>query len=153
MASFNKLIIVGYLGRDPELKYTGNGNAVCNFSMATTEKRNGREGEAQETTTWFRVTTWGRQAELCNEYLAKGRQAYVEGRVSLEEYTDRDGNKRSSLTVNATDVKFLGDKGQSGGNFRDEAAPSKADSQKKREALKTPQEIAKQVEEDDELPF
>lgn len=107
MASFNKIIITGYLGRDPELRHVGQGNSVCNFSIATTEKRNGRGGEAENKTTWFRITAWGKQAELCNNYLAKGRQVMIEGRLSLSEYTDRDGNKRASLEVNATDVHFL----------------------------------------------
>jgi single-strand DNA-binding protein len=151
MASFNKITIVGYLGRDPELRHTPNGNAVCNLSVATTEKRNDRSGDAQETTTWFRVTVWGKQAAMCNEWLAKGRQVYIEGRVSLQEYTDREGQKRSSLEVNATDVKFLGGKGDNG-NARDEA-PTPAEKQARREALKTPVEVAKEVEQDDEIPF
>src|SRR5262245_26918892 len=89
--SFNKITIVGYLGRDPELRYTPQGTAVCNFSVATTEKRRNARGETEEHTIWFRVAAWGRQAEVAAEYLAKGRQVYVEGRLRLEEYTDREG--------------------------------------------------------------
>jgi len=112
MASFNKIVIVGYLGRDPELRYTPQGQAVCNFSVATTEKRKEpRSGEAQDITTWFKVTLWGRLAELANQYLSKGKQVYVEGRLRQEEYTDRDGVKRTSLVVNASDMHFLGTKG------------------------------------------
>ncbi|NOT58647.1 MAG: single-stranded DNA-binding protein [Acidobacteria bacterium] len=106
--SFNKITIVGYLGRDPELKTTPQGTALCKFSVATTERKKGATGEQEELTTWFRVTVWGRQAELANEYLSKGRQVYVEGRLRVEEYTDREGNTRSSLEVNATDLQFLG---------------------------------------------
>lgn len=106
--SFNKITIVGYLGRDPELKTTPQGTALCKFSVATTERKKGVTGEQEELTTWFRVTVWGRQAELANEYLSKGRQVYVEGRLRVEEYTDREGNTRSSLEVNATDLQFLG---------------------------------------------
>ena len=106
--SFNKITIVGYLGRDPELRYTPQGTAVCNMSIATTEKRRNAEGETEEHTIWFRVTAWGRQAELAAEYLAKGRQVYVEGRLRLEQYTDRDGNPRISPEVNANDIQFLG---------------------------------------------
>src|SRR5437868_1829823 len=96
--SFNKIIIVGYLGRDPELRYTPQGTAVCKFSVATTEKRKNANNEtAEETTTWFRVTTWGRQAELASEYLSKGRQVYIEGRLRLDEYVDREGQTRTSL--------------------------------------------------------
>lgn len=113
MASFNKVVIVGYLGRDPEIRYTPQGTAVCNFSIATTEKRKGRDGEAQEITTWFRVQVWGASAEACNTYLTKGKQVYVEGRLRQEEYTDKEGNKRTTLEVNANEVQFLGSKGDS----------------------------------------
>ena len=106
--SFNKITIVGYLGRDPELRYKSQGTAVCNFSVATTEKRKNARGEQEEHTIWFKVAAWGRQAELAAEYLAKGRQVYVEGRLRLEQYTDRDGNPRTSAEVNASDIQFLG---------------------------------------------
>jgi single-strand DNA-binding protein len=105
-------MIVGYLGKDPEIRYTPQGTAVCNFTIATTEKRKDRSGEAQDVTTWFRVSAWGRQAEIANQYLAKGRQVYVEGRLRQEEYTDKDGNRRQSLEVTATDVHFLGARGE-----------------------------------------
>src|SRR5262249_39454219 len=108
MSSFNKIMIVGYLGRDPELRYTPQGTAVCNLSVATSEKRKNSMGDSEDHTTWFRVSVWGRQAELANEYLAKGRQVFIEGRLRQEEYTDREGNRRSSLEVNATDIQFLG---------------------------------------------
>ena len=110
--SFNKITIVGYLGRDPELRYTPQGTALCKMSIATTERRKNVAGEMEEHTTWFRVTAWGRQAELANEYLAKGRQVYVEGRLRLEEYTDREGQKRFSAEVSATDIQFLGHRGE-----------------------------------------
>jgi single-strand DNA-binding protein len=106
--SFNKITIVGYLGRDPELRYTPQGMALCKMSIATTERRKNVTGETEEHTTWFRVTAWGRQAELANEYLTKGRQVYVEGRLRLEEYTDREGQKRFSAEVSATEIQFLG---------------------------------------------
>ena len=133
MASFNKITIVGYLGRDPEIRYLTDGTAVCNFSVATTEKRKDRSGEMQESTIWFRINVWGKQADAANQYLAKGRQVYVEGRLSQQEYTDRDGNKRTSLEVRATDVQFLGSRGEDGGssNFpssSSSAAPSRSSS-------------------------
>lgn len=102
MPSFNKIQIVGHLGRDPQLRFTPQGTAVCDFSVATSEKRG-----TEESVTWFKVTVWGKQAEVANEYLAKGRQVYVEGKLRQEEYTDKDGNKRTNLVVNATDVQFL----------------------------------------------
>src|SRR5262247_2517617 len=110
--SFNKITIVGYLGRDPELRYTPQGTAVCNFSVATTEKRRNARGETEEHTIWFRVAAWGRQVEVAAEFLAKGRQVYVEGRLRLEEYTDREGNPRTSAEVNASDIHFLGQRGE-----------------------------------------
>lgn len=110
--SFNKIIIVGYLGRDPELKHTPQGTAVCKFSVATTERRKNAQGDPEEITTWFRVTVWGRQAELANEYLSKGRQVYVEGRLRLEEYIDREGHTRISPEVTALDLQFLGQRNE-----------------------------------------
>lgn len=143
MASFNKITIVGYLGRDPELRHIPSGNAVCNFSIATTEKN-----KDKESTTWFRVTVWGKQGENCNEYLRKGSQVYVEGRLRQEEYTDRDGMKRYNLEVNASDVKFLSTR--NGGGDRDEAP---ADKQARREVLSKEQVEKVQDEIDEEIPF
>jgi single-strand DNA-binding protein len=118
MASFNKITIVGYLGRDPQIRYTPQGTAVCDFSIATSERRGGG-ADAQDITTWFKITVWGKQAETANQYLAKGRQVYIEGRLRQEEYTDREGLKRTSLTVNASDVQFLTPKGndEGGSNY------------------------------------
>ncbi len=105
--SFNKVIVVGNLGRDPELRYTPQGTAVCSFSVATSEKRRDKAGEFQELTTWFRVTLWGKQAEVASKYLVKGKPVYVEGRLRVEEYTDRDGKSRYSLELNASDMQFI----------------------------------------------
>lgn len=106
--SFNKIILVGNLGRDPELRYTPQGTPVCSFTVATNEKRKDKSGETQDVTTWFRVTLWGRQAETASQYLTKGRPVYVEGRIRLEEWTDRDGKPRYTLEVHATDMQFIG---------------------------------------------
>ncbi|HEX8638419.1 MAG TPA: single-stranded DNA-binding protein, partial [Pyrinomonadaceae bacterium] len=106
--SFNKIIIVGNLGRDPELRYTPQGTAVCSFSVATSEKKRDKGGDLQDVTTWFRVTLWGKQAETASKYLTKGKPVYIEGRLRIEEWTDRDGNNRQSLEVNATDMQFIG---------------------------------------------
>jgi single-strand DNA-binding protein len=112
MASFNKITIVGYLGRDVELRYTGQGTAVASTSIATTEKRK-EGGESQEITTWFKLTFWSKLAEIANEYLKKGSQLYVTGTLRQTEFTDRDGNKRTSLEVNVSDMQMLGTKGES----------------------------------------
>ena len=105
--SFNKVIVVGNLGRDPEMRFTPQGTPVCTFTVATNERRKDKAGETQDITTWFRVTVWGKQAETVSKYLSKGRQVYVEGRLHIEEWTDRDGKQRYTLEVNATDVRFL----------------------------------------------
>jgi single-strand DNA-binding protein len=115
--SFNKITIVGNLGRDPELRYTPQGKAVCSFSMATNEKRRDKSGEMQDVTTWFRITLWGSQAENANKYLAKGRAVYIEGRLRVEDWTDRDNNSRYTLEVNATDMQFLGGSREESGEF------------------------------------
>lgn len=126
MASFNKIILVGYLGRDPELRYTPDGTAVCDFSVATTERKKDRSGEFQDVTTWFRVSLWRRQAEVASQYLTKGRQVYIEGRLSQREYQDKDGNTRTSLEVQGTDLQFIGQRGDEpaagggGGGFKEE---------------------------------
>ena len=109
--SFNKITVVGNLGRDPELRYTPQGNAVCNFSMATNEKRRDKSGEFQDVTTWFRITLWGKQAENASKFLTKGSSVYIEGRLRVEEWSDRDGKNRYTLDVHATDMQFLGSKG------------------------------------------
>lgn len=113
--SFNKIILVGNLGRDPELRYTPQGTAVCSFSMATNERRRDKSGEFQDVTTWFRVTLWGNQAENAAKYLQKGRPVYIEGRLRVEEWTDRDNNNRYTLEVNATDMQFIGSRADGGG--------------------------------------
>jgi single stranded DNA-binding protein (ssb) len=105
--SFNKITIVGNLGRDPELRYTPQGNAVCNFSVATNERRRDKNGEMQDFTTWFRITLWGKQAETASKFLTKGSPVYIEGRLRVEEWTDRDGKNRYTLDVNATDMQFI----------------------------------------------
>ena len=106
--SFNKITIVGNLGKDPELRYTPQGNAVCNISVATNEKRRDKTGDLQDITTWFRITLWGKQAENASKFLTKGSPVYVEGRLKVEEWSDRDGKTRYTLDVQATDMQFLG---------------------------------------------
>lgn len=106
--SFNKITIVGNLGRDPELRYTPQGDAVCNLSVATSEKKRDKSGELQDITTWFRVTLWRKQAENAAKYLSKGSPVYIEGRLRIEEWTDREGKNRYTCDVNATDMQFLG---------------------------------------------
>lgn len=113
--SFNKIILIGNLGRDPELRYTPQGTPVASFTMATNDKRKGKDGEAEENTTWFRVTLWGKQAETAAAHLVKGRPVYIEGKLRLDEWTDRDGKQRATLEVHATDMQFIGGKPEGAG--------------------------------------
>ena len=119
--SFNKIILIGNLGRDPELRYTPQGDAVCSFSMATNERKKDKSGEFQDVTTWFKITLWRRLAENASKYLTKGRPVYVEGRLRIEEWTDRDGKNRYTLEINATDLQFLGG-GNPDGSYSDAPA-------------------------------
>lgn len=105
--SFNELIMVGNLGKDPELRYTPQGTPVCQFTMATNDRVK-KGGEWEQHTTWFRVTVFGKQGEACSQYLTKGRQVYVMGRLRIEEWQDRDGAKRWTAEVIADRVQFLG---------------------------------------------
>ncbi len=115
MASVNKVILIGNLGRDPELRYTQSGQAVANFSLATTERFGGRDGgEQREQTEWHRIVTWGKTAENCAQYLSKGRSVYVEGRIQTRDWEDKDGNKRSTTEIVAQRVQFLGSGPRSG---------------------------------------
>ena len=107
--SFNKITIIGNLGRDPELRYTPQGDAVCDFSVAVNDRKRDKAGEFQDVTTWFKVTFWRKQAENASKYLTKGKSVYVEGRLQVEEWSDRDGNKRFSLVIQGTELQFLGD--------------------------------------------
>lgn len=129
--SFNKVILVGNLGRDPELRYTPQGLAVCDFSMATNERKKDKQGEYQDVPTWFKVTLWRNQAENATKYLKKGSPVYIEGRLSQEEWQDRDGNTRFTLAVQGTEMHFLGtgkreDDGDDGGEATSNAAPNLA---------------------------
>jgi len=114
MAGINKAILIGRLGADPEVRYTPSGVAVANFSIATSEEWKDKDtGEKKERTEWHRIVVWSKLGELCGEYLSKGRQVYIEGRIQTRSWDDRDGNKRYTTEIVATDVQFLG--GRDGG--------------------------------------
>ena len=107
MASLSKVILVGNLGSDPEMRYTPNGKAVTSFRMATNRRYTTSAGESREETDWFRITVWGKQAEQCNQFLSKGKQVYVEGRLHARNWEGQDGQTRTSLEVTADRVLFL----------------------------------------------
>jgi single-strand DNA-binding protein len=123
MASVNRVILIGNLGRDPELRYTQSGSAVANFTLATNERWRDKDGNNQERTEWHRIVVWGRTAENCAQYLQKGRSVYVEGRLQTREWEDKDGNKRNTTEINALNVQFLGGRGGPGGGG-DDPGPS-----------------------------
>lgn len=111
MGSVNKAIIVGNLGRDAEVRYTPGGTAVANISVATTETWNDKSGQRQEKTEWHRVAIWGKTAEAIGEYLTKGRQVYVEGRIETRQWDDKDGQKRYTTEIRSDRVVLLGGRG------------------------------------------
>jgi single-strand DNA-binding protein len=106
--SVNKVILVGRLGQNPEVRYTPSGAAVANFSVATNESWTDKSGQKQERTEWHKVVVWGKLAELCNQYLAKGRQVYLEGRMQTRQWQDKDGQTKYTTEVQAQTVQFLG---------------------------------------------
>ena len=149
--SFNKIILVGNLGRDPELRYTPQGLAVCNFSMATSEKKRDKSGELQDVTTWFKVTLWRQQAETAAKYLTKGTQVYIEGRLKVEDWTDRDGKERYTLEVTASDMQFLGSGG--GSRSADHESDSSGEAEYAGPADPPATEFARPAKADDDIPF
>jgi len=138
--SFNKITLVGNLGKDPDFRYTPQGNPVCTISLATNERRKDKSGEFQDVTTWFRVTLWGKQAETAQKFLTKGSPIYIEGRLRVEEWSDRDGKSRYTLDVQATDMQFLGRGEGSGAGAAAPPPPSAPDA-------------GNGPSDDDEIPF
>ncbi|MEX2032728.1 MAG: single-stranded DNA-binding protein [Dehalococcoidia bacterium] len=112
----NKCMVIGHLGADPEMRYTANGSAVTTFSVASSRTFNDASGERREETEWFRVVTWNRLAEICAQYLTKGRQVYVEGRIQTRSWEGQDGQKRYTTELVAQEVKFLGGGRDGGGS-------------------------------------
>lgn len=106
--SVNKVLLIGRLGNNPEIRYTNTGTAVANFNLATSENWNDKNGQRQERTEWHRVVVWGKLAELCEKYLSKGRQCFVEGRLQTRSWDDKEGNKRYTTEIVAATIQFLG---------------------------------------------
>jgi single-strand DNA-binding protein len=113
--SVNKVILVGRLGRDPETRYTSGGQAVANFSVATDESYKDRNGERQKRTEWHKIVVWGKQAEIAQQYLKKGSLVFIEGRIQSREWQDKEGQKRTSFEIVATNFRMLGGRGEGGG--------------------------------------
>ena len=123
----NKVILVGYLGADPDMRYTPSGQGVCELRLATSESWNDKNGQRQERTEWHRVVVWGKRAEVCSKYLSKGRQVYVEGRIQTRTYDDKEGVKKYMTEIIAADVQFLGGGKGEGGGRKDDAPPPDGD--------------------------
>ena len=119
MASVNKVILIGNLGADPELRYTATGTAVANFNIATKDSWTGKDGNKEERTEWHRVVAWARLGEICGEYLVKGKQVYIEGKLRTRSWEDRDGNKRYTTEVLAQTMQMLGSAGDRSPSERD----------------------------------
>lgn len=120
MAGVNKVIIIGRLGRDPEVRYTPDGTAIANFSVATSEEwKDKKTGEKQERTEWHRIVAFRRLGEICGEFLSKGRQVYIEGRLQTRDWQDKDGNKRYTTEIVASQMQMLGsrDSGENSGGY------------------------------------
>jgi len=134
--SVNKVILVGRLGRDPETRYTGGGQAVANFSMATDESYKDKNGERQKRTEWHKIVVWGKQAEIAQQYLKKGSLLYLEGRIQSREWQDKEGQKRTSFEIVASNFRMLGGRAEgaaasggggasrSGGDEHEQPAPA-----------------------------
>jgi single-strand DNA-binding protein len=120
--SLNKVLLLGNIGRDPEVRYTASGKAVATFTLATSQRWRDQDGNDQERTEWHRVVAWGRLGEICGEYLSKGKQVFIEGRIQSRDWEDQDGNKRTTVEVIANDMIMLGGPSYSQGRDSDEGA-------------------------------
>ncbi len=152
----NKVILVGNLGKDPELRYTGSGTAVCNFSLATNESYKDANGETVERTEWHNLVVWSRLAEICNEYLRKGSQAYFEGSLQTRSYDDKDGNKKYITEIKVKEMMMLSGRDSGSGFSDNDSYESPA---KSRSSTPAPAKAAAAAsddytfEPDDDLPF
>ena len=144
----NKVILIGRLGKDPEVRYIPNGEAVCNFSVATSETWNDRNGQRQERVEWHNVTMYRHLAEIAGQYLKKGSQVYLEGKIQSRKYTDKNGVERTAYDIIANKMKMLG-----GGNSEQQAQPAQgeAPTPPRRQAPAAPAQPAEDI--DDDVPF
>jgi single-strand DNA-binding protein len=148
--SVNKVILVGNLGKDPELRYTASGTAVATFSLATSERYKDKQGQQQDKTEWHNVVAWRQLAEICGKYLHKGKQVYIEGRIQTRSYDDRDGNKKYITEIVADQMQMLSRASDEGGSQRTQAAPAKNDFNQQRPAS---QDDDQSFNTDDDIPF
>ena len=155
MASLNKVMLIGNLGRDPELRYTANGMAVATFSLATKER-----SKNEDRTEWHRIVTWDKLAEICGKYLSKGKQVYIEGRLQTREWQDKDGNKRSTTEIVANVMQMLGSKDPSAGaqaygpgGASQGAGPQSSSRAASSDRQEPPEPFPEAPPEEDDIPF
>ena len=153
MASVNRVILIGNLGRDPEIRYTQSGEPIANFSLATTEKWTGKDGNKQERTEWHNIVAWGKLGEICGQYLKKGKLVYIEGSIRTDSWDDKEsGQKKYRTEIVANTMKMLdrrGDEGGGGGGYDRGSSSSYGQSQSRGGGSSRPAEI----EDDEEVPF
>lgn len=145
--SYNKITLIANLGREPELKYTPQGQAVCEISVATNEKRKDSNGEQIQETTWFKAILWGKQAEALAQYLYKGQQVYLEGRLRAREWIDKEGRTRTNLEISVTEIRLLGRADNGNAN----AVAAKAASASTKSSTSTP--VYDDTVSEDDIPF
>lgn len=143
MRGVNKVILIGNLGKDPEIRYTTGGQAVANFTIATTDSYTNKDGERQENTEWHRIVAWGRLAEICGEYLTKGRMVYIEGQLRTRSWEDKEGNTRWITEVVARSMEMLSPAGSRSESQSKESSSSEGDFEIDDDSFKT----------DDDIPF
>ena len=149
--SVNKVILVGRLGRDPETRYTSAGQAVCNFSLATDETYRDRSGERQKRTEWHKIVVWGKQAEVAQQYLKKGSLIYLEGRIQSRQWDDREGQKRTSYEIVATNFRMLSSRAETAAAAAGAGAGAAADVEAPPAAAEEP--AAGPEISDEDIPF
>ncbi len=153
MASINKVILIGNLGSDPEVRFLPSGQPVANFNTATTERWSGKDGNPGEKTEWHRIVVFGKQAENCKEYLRKGRQVYIEGRLQTREWQNKEGQKQRTTEIVANTVQFLGGPGGGGGGGRSAAAPAGGQAEPEMPTNEAPAGGPGILGDEDDIPF
>ena len=154
--SLNKVQLLGNIGRDPEIRYTASGKAVTTFTLATSQRWRDQDGNDQERTEWHRVVAWGRLGEICGEYLSKGKQVFIEGRMQSRDWEDRDGNKRTTVEVIANDMIMLGGGSYSKSPDSDEVPARQTEKQprsEERPSKKTDEGGSYPPPPEDDIPF
>jgi single-strand DNA-binding protein len=151
--SVNKVILVGRLGRDPETRYTSSGQAVCNFTLATDETYKDRAGERQKRTEWHRIVVWAKQAEIAQQYLRKGSLVYLEGRIQTRQWDDREGQKRTTTEIVATNFRMLGGRGDATAAAAGAGARAGTEADVQSQPSSTSEDVAGPEPSDEDIPF